>query len=146
MSWRHVHLVCFKQRVIDVLKLDIESNEWSCIKTMVREGVMTSVRQLVFEMHTPEVFMVGRQSSREDYADMYATLHLLEEHGFRRFHIHYNHMGQFISTRSGKHRTCCYEISYININFLQLPTRWRHTSQPWQGALLILVLLFLPDR
>ena len=105
--------------MIDVLKLDIEFNEWTCIKMMAREGVLAVVRQLVFEMHTPEVHMVARQSSREDYADMYSTLRLLEQHGFRRFHVHYNHMGQFISMKSGKHRTCCYELSYVNINFIQ---------------------------
>ena len=112
--------MCCFQRDIDVLKLDIEFSEWGSLKTMFKEGVLQYVKQLVLEIHTKEMFLVNEESTREDFYDMYSVLLMLEKLGFRRFKVHYNHTGQYISMRSGKHRTCCYEMSYINLNYIKL--------------------------
>ena len=98
--------------IIDVLKFDIEFSEWSCLCTMFNEGVLHNVRQLVFEIH------IGRQSSAQDYYDMMEILLEIERIGFRRFHYHRNPACQYRSKRSGKQLTYCYELFYINTNFL----------------------------
>ena len=111
-------MVLWFQKIIDVLKIDIEYNEWSCFRTMLKEGVLRNIRQLVFEIHTSEIYTIKRPSSVQDFHDMAETLLEMERMGFRRFHYHYNPYGKYLSTRSGKQRTCCYELSYVNIKLL----------------------------
>ena len=103
-----------------MLKIDIEYNEWACFKTMLKEGVLRHVKQLVFEIHTSEVYTINRPSTKEDFKQMYDILLDIEKDGFRRYHFHFNPYGKYLSIRSGKQRTCCYELSYININFMQV--------------------------
>ena len=43
--------------------------------------------------------------------------------GIKQFHNHYNPLGQYNSARTGKRKTCCYELYYINTHFLD-GTRW----------------------
>ena len=86
---------------------------------MSKEGSLRNVKQLVLEIHTPELYTINRPSTREDFYSMYNRLLELEQQGFRRFAVGYNPHGAYLSQRSGKHRTCCYELSYININFLK---------------------------
>ena len=107
------------QTPIDIVKLDIEHNEWDCFHTMLKEGVLRHVKQLIFEMHTPEVYSVRRPSTKEDFIRMAAILRGLEEQGFRRYHFHYNPFGMYTSIRTGKSRTCCYELYYVNVNYLR---------------------------
>ena len=107
--------------VIDVLKFDIEFNEWSCLCTMFSEGVLHNVRQLVFEIHTPEVRIISHRSCLQDLHDMAEMLLEIERIGFRRFHYHPNIWpdSNYRSVRTGKQRSCCYELFYINTNFLK---------------------------
>jgi len=104
--------------VIDVLKIDIDYAEWSCLPQMLSDGSLQRVKQLIIEIHTSEVSSVSRPTSREDFVSMYEKLVSLELAGFRRYHFHYNPMGTYTSVRTGKTRTCCYELNYINIHFL----------------------------
>jgi len=106
------------QAVIDVLKIDIDYAEWSCLRRMLTDHSLQHVKQLIVEIHTSELSMVGRPTSREEFIDMYRTLAALERIGFRRYHYHYNPSGIYTSIRTGKTRTCCYELYYVNINFL----------------------------
>jgi len=104
--------------VIDVLKIDIDYAEWSCLPQMLSDGSLLRVKQLIIEIHTSEVSAVSRPSSREDFVNMYEKLAALELAGFRRYHFHYNPLGTYTSVRTGKTRTCCYELNYVNIHFL----------------------------
>lgn len=111
------------QTVIDVLKIDIEYSEWESLRNMMSTRTLANVKQLIFELHTAEVERIHRTSTKEDFADMYAVLRGLELAGFRRFHYHYNPLGRYTSAQTGKTRTCCYELYYVNIRFLsQAPT------------------------
>ena len=103
-------------KILDVLKIDIEYNDRSAFRTMINEGALDRVRQFVFEIHTNEVN--GKPSSVQDFYDMAEILFEIEKIGFRRFHYHYNKVGKYRSVRTGIQRTCCYELYYININFL----------------------------
>merc|ERR1719277_910277 len=76
---------------IDVLKIDIEFNEWPCFKTMIKEGTLKRVKQLLFELHTPEV--LARPSRVTDFSMIYSILHHIEDLGFRRFRYHANPTG-----------------------------------------------------
>jgi len=87
---------------------------------MVKDNSLQLVKQLIVEVHTSEVMTVGVPTSREQFLDMYRILAALEHIGFRRYHYHYNPLGIYTSVRTGKTRTCCYELYYININFLIL--------------------------
>jgi len=99
----------------------VDYAEWSCLRQMVTDGSLRLVKQLIIEIHTSEVLTVGRPTSRQEFVNMYDMLAALERAGFRRYHCHYNPQGTYNSVRTGKTRTCCYELSYINIHFL-MPT------------------------
>ena len=107
--------------MIDVLKIDIDYAEWTCLRQMLSDGALLRVKQLIVEIHTSEVSTVRRPTSRQEFVDMYQTLAALERAGFRRYHYHYNPLGTYTSVRTGKTRTCCYELNYINIHFLHFP-------------------------
>ena len=44
------HLLVF-QRIIDILKIDIEGDEWTAIPEMIQSGVLASVKQIAIEIH-----------------------------------------------------------------------------------------------
>jgi hypothetical protein len=105
---------------IDLVKIDIEYSEWQCLRQMLADDVdgvsqLHSVKQLLFEIHTPE--LVGLYTSGHDYDAMWSTLVGLELHGFRRFDVHYNPSGNFTSPRTGQARTCCYDLGYVNMRY-----------------------------
>ena len=74
----------------------------------------------MFEIHTPEVKMVKQNATRMDYYNMWAPLQQLKQLGFRQFHHHMNPYGMFNSSTTGQLRTCCYEMYFLNVNFLKL--------------------------
>jgi len=92
------------ERKIDILKMDIESDEWKCLRHMLADGTLKSyVRQLDVEYHviieTPEAL---RQC--------YSIARWLERQGFRIFH-----------SRRNPYCPQCWEMSYINSNLVDLP-------------------------
>ena len=99
--------------------MDIEFSEWACLRTMMKEGVLQNIKQLMMEIHTPEVYTVGRPSNKDDFYMMYNVLYGLERHGFRKFHFTYNPLGKYRSVRTGKSRSCCYELYFVNIRYLK---------------------------
>ena len=87
---------------------------------MFSEGVLRNVKQLMFELHTPEVSMVGLPSKRQDFKNMADILQQIEALGFRKFRSHTNPNGLFMSPVTGRVRSCCYELYYVNVNFIEL--------------------------
>ena len=98
----------FLQKTIDILKFDIEGSEWPALAEMFREQSLRNVKQLLFEIHVDISTGDGKR---------YELLQNLETIGFRKFSAHINHYNRFVSS-SGRRFTGCYELSYININFL----------------------------
>ena len=90
---------------------------------LISDGSLNNVKQMMFEIHTPEVEVKGvnRTSTKQDYYDMWAPLQQLQQLGFRQFHHHMNPFGMFNSSITGQLRTCCYEMYLLNVNFLKQP-------------------------
>ncbi|XP_015766142.1 PREDICTED: methyltransferase-like protein 24 [Acropora digitifera] len=92
------------QRKIDIVKIDIESDEWICLRHMLADGTLRShVRQLDVEYH---IIMTSSNALRE----YYSTVKWLERQGFRIFH-----------SRRNPYCSECWEMSYINTNLVDLP-------------------------
>lgn len=96
--------------------MDVEYNEWDSIESMLATGALKKVKQFGFEIHTKE--LLNEQTTTNEFVRYYNILSQLESQGFRRWYWHYNHFGKYISSRTFKKRTCCYELVYININYL----------------------------
>ena len=44
-----------ENKIVDILKIDIEHWEWDSLESALRDGALNKVRQFVFETHTDEV-------------------------------------------------------------------------------------------
>ena len=87
--------------------MDVEGSEWPSFEAMFEENSLKNVKQLIFEVH------IGQGAAFHQFE----KVRKLEELGFRKFGVHINHYNRFV-TSSGRRLTKCYELSYININFL----------------------------
>ena len=102
-----IDAICLFQRKIDIVKIDIESDEWICLRHMLADGTLRShVRQLDVEYH---IIMTSSNALRE----YYSTVKWLERQGFRIFH-----------SRRNPYCSECWEMSYINTNLVDLPLNW----------------------
>ncbi|RMX44999.1 hypothetical protein pdam_00021505 [Pocillopora damicornis] len=92
-----------EKREIDILKMDIESDEWKCLRHMLSQGtLLRHVRQLDVEYH---VIMLTPEALRQ----YYSIAKWLERQGFRIFH-----------SRRNPYCQECWEMSYINSNLVKL--------------------------
>ena len=111
------------QKVIDVVKIDIEGAEWPALKQILTTDIMKYVKQLIFEIHTP-VFQ-GSTMTVEDYASIYNDLtELRDVWGFRLYKELHNNgcCGRFATLTPEnmiihKRELCCYELYFVNINY-----------------------------
>lgn len=90
--------------------MDVESSEWSSLSQMLSHGILSKVKQLGIELH-----MTG--SDTKSLFNMYKILKRLEDQGFRQWYytMNFYHLKH---TKNG-FRSCCYELVYINTNFMQ---------------------------
>ncbi|OWF46623.1 uncharacterized protein LOC110455479 [Mizuhopecten yessoensis] len=98
-------------KIIDIMKMDIESSEWSAIPDMLTTGVLKNVRQLDFEFHgTPNPHDLLRSKMK--------TLRGIYDQGFRLFWSHPNIKGGNPTpfTVTGRQVSSCYENYYLNTN------------------------------
>jgi hypothetical protein len=59
------------------------------------------------------------QSRKGDWLKLYEILRPLEEEfNFRKFNYRRNPFGDYKSKITGKVRSCCYELHYLNMNFV----------------------------
>jgi hypothetical protein len=106
------------QEIIDYLKLDVESDEWDALEAMLEDAVLGRVKQLAVEIHTRE--LQEEKSTVLDLHRYWRILHRLEEIGFRKWYWHFNTWGFFPNRDGSKYISCCYELVYINVNYLLL--------------------------
>ena len=91
--------------MLDVLKIDIESDEWKCLPQMLSNGILQKyVKQLDIEFH------VGREPSV--LRRQYGIVLWLDKQGFKITTMH-------------KNMFCwnCFEASYVNTNLIKIPVR-----------------------
>ena len=110
------------QRPINYVKIDIEYSEWEVLKAIYQEKSLENVQQIGFEMHSRELFRVSKidmPTKKKDFVKMYELLRPLEEEfNFRKFNFRRNPFGNYKSNITGKSRSCCYELHYLNMNFV----------------------------
>ncbi len=97
------------QKIIDVVKMDIESYEWGALNEMVLAGTLRQVRQLLVEYH-------GDHTEERELIDHLGILKDIYDLGFRKFLVHKNDRTGF--NQKGRFpvvRTSCYEVHYVNI-------------------------------
>ena len=117
--------VFFSQTVIDYVKFDVEFDEWRVLLNIIHEGALVNVKQIGFEIHTMEFYRylnnprLKTDTGQADYVNMYNILKQLERANFRQFNYRLNPFGEFKSPTSDKKRSCCYELHYINMNFVK---------------------------
>ena len=99
------------QKVIDYLKMDVENAEWISLQALFQTDILQSkVKQFGLEIHL-QPHNGNDMAMRIDVLDRLVTL------GFRRWYIHYNRSGSY--RKDGVERTCCYEMVYINSQFMR---------------------------
>ncbi|XP_077998655.1 putative methyltransferase-like protein 24 [Glandiceps talaboti] len=99
---------------LDVVKIDIEGQEYRVFPQMLESGVMKNIRQLVFEIHlSPELDKIRLWKTYVDIKKM------MTMYGFELWSIHPNEVVKKLDfgKYAGMH-PCCYELSWINTNFL----------------------------
>jgi len=111
-----------RQRVLDVLKVDVEAAEWPFLRNLVDDEPNQSayVRQLLLETHTPH--FNPRELDKIDLVEMIYYAKRLSQLGF-----------SVVQTRqvnwccsvfaplmpNSVPEKCCYETFYVNTRFLQ---------------------------
>ena len=114
-------LCCVLQRVIDVLKIDVEAGEWPFLRNLVdvEPNLSDYIRQMVIEIHTP--YAKPRQLKKTDVVEMIYYATRLSDIGFT---IAQNrHLWWCCGVFSGMmpksvREKCCYENVYVNTRFL----------------------------
>ncbi len=87
---------------MDVLKIDIESDEWKCLPQMLADGTLRKyVKQLDVEFHV---------TNRNLFRRYYGINMWLDRQGFKVANMHKN-----------MYCSVCYEVLFINTNLIKIP-------------------------
>ncbi|PAA76695.1 hypothetical protein BOX15_Mlig015141g2 [Macrostomum lignano] len=101
--------------IVDLLKIDIEFDEWEALEAAAKDGSLSRVRQLILETHTME--LRDESTGGSDYLRFARVWLGLYRLGFRQWRSRENGRTHFLGP-SGRSRACCHEHSLININFM----------------------------
>uniref|UniRef100_A0A4W5LPX1 Methyltransferase like 24 n=1 Tax=Hucho hucho TaxID=62062 RepID=A0A4W5LPX1_9TELE len=109
----------FGHRQVDVLKADMESAEWKILENLVLEGVLSSVGQLLLEIH---LHWAGFEVGGDDPSVVrywFSLLKELERAHFRLFHYHSDPAKpRLFLHRNILNATSAYTLGWVN-------TQWR---------------------
>ena len=108
------HNVSSFQKIIDVLKFDVEGQEFEVLAKMMADGTLKRVKQICFEMHN---FFCGKMSTTE-MISRWKVLIRLENNGFQLWEPFPNSFGGFRHSKLGKQIATMINLHYINIRFL----------------------------
>jgi Methyltransferase FkbM domain len=116
------------QRIIDVLKIDVEGGEWPFLRDLAIDNPnqLSSIRQIIVEVHSPKVR--PQVLNAADFIEMnyyfdqlLSPLDSQSNSGFAVFgNRHYlSCCGVFAGMMPSNIReTCCHEVSLLNVRFL----------------------------
>ncbi|ELU18025.1 hypothetical protein CAPTEDRAFT_222777 [Capitella teleta] len=126
---RPIKFITDQARVIDAVKIDIESSEWPFLQDVISASgpsVLRNVKQMALEIHTPRWNIEKREMSQEDYAQIiHHFKEFSEKLGFRNFLYRANNgccgrMTTLTPAKFAKRRLCCYE-TYQDLLTRRLP-------------------------
>lgn len=106
----HLYHDLFKHsgRIIDYLKVDIESSEWTVIPEILSSGMMDKVRQLGLEIH------MSVEDELVEYQRRASVIKSLEDYGMIRFDSKYNEMSYSDETVVNYTGYLAYELAWYN--------------------------------
>lgn len=111
--------VCFKQKPLSILKLDIEEWEWKVLPPLLKGGHLSDTRQLLMELHqcdgcsqyNPE--QIDKEPPKERYIMALGILKDLHDIGFRIFWHHQNKACSYVTKFGWRERNGCCEIHMV---------------------------------
>lgn len=104
------------QRVIDILKLDIEGAEWTVLPDLFSSGTLNNVKQLVIEIHFGSKHFFHTNWGLVSPKDQLKVLRLLYDGGFRMFmHEHNIAALQYSNITSSTYVSTVNVISLVNV-------------------------------
>jgi hypothetical protein len=78
----YLYIFLWLQKVIDVLKIDVEGAEWPFFQSILRHPEsMQNIKQLCVEIHSPK--RAGKALTKDDHDQIFQLLVALEDLGFR---------------------------------------------------------------
>lgn len=104
-------------RNIDILKIDIEANEWKALPNILATGQLSGVKQLYLELHSVLNYQ-GWHSDRslERYKHYLNLLRQIYDEGFRIFFFRRWAASVCMFTDEfKKHRTGCHEVHFVRV-------------------------------
>ncbi|XP_070209739.1 probable methyltransferase-like protein 24 [Littorina saxatilis] len=110
------HMLNHTDKVIDVLKMDVEEAEWSSLINMIQERQLDNVRQLLVEYH-----MTG--DNEKTLRHRLSVIRDVERAGFKKFYVTKNAACARPAIGIPIKRTSCYEVHYVNSKFMRTPVR-----------------------
>ena len=111
-------------KALDVLKIDIEYNEWSCFRTMINEGALDRVRQLVFEIHVNE--LNGKPSLCKIWLKYCSKLRKLVSDDFTIAITHWGNIGQYELAYSELVATTCVISISTSLKTMKISSQINH--------------------
>uniref|UniRef100_A0AAV2KCC1 Methyltransferase domain-containing protein n=1 Tax=Knipowitschia caucasica TaxID=637954 RepID=A0AAV2KCC1_KNICA len=109
----------FGHRQVDVLKADMESAEWKILENIILEGVLSSVGQLLLEVH---LHWAGFEVPGDEPAVVrywFSLLKELERAHFRLFHVHSDPTKpQVFLHKNVLNASSAYTLSWVNTKWL----------------------------
>ena len=121
-----IALYCVLQRVVDILKLDVEASEWTTLRDIITENHTQYIKQIIMEIHTPRSRWSRDKVTTRDFDEMFQILFDLHRQGFRMYLHHADKFccggfGDLVPQHIAQKLICCYELFFININYHRSP-------------------------
>lgn len=102
--------------------MDTEGAEWPCLVQWVTSGVLSKVKQIAIEVHTPKLRALNETMTIEDHQRVTWIFEELARQGFRKYLVDTtnNCCARFSYWSRTKDNTglCCYELFFINSHYL----------------------------
>jgi len=105
-----------ERKIIDYLKIDVESYEWKVLPQIIESGMLDRVRQIGIEFHLP----TARNTTLSDLRALVRIVKSLEDHGMIRFDSKLNPNSEgIIYPMIDKRDYSCYEIAWYNSRLMR---------------------------
>lgn len=104
-----------QDRIVDVLKVDIEHNEWASLLQACTAGDLRLVRQIAVEFH----LWPGDRPHQQYFAEQREVVRCLGKAGFRFIFLSENGASEYLRGANNQKLRQCFETTAINVNLLQ---------------------------